>query len=124
LCAPQALRRAYRIGSGAAPLRVYRLYLRNTLEERLLQLSDRMKGLEGLFKQGHARCGRGFAALDSRARGALIGAAGSRLMGPLHSRLAWLMGLSLSWPALHCSGPAQCMHSALADTSVAAVIVR
>lgn len=52
---PQALRRAYRIGSDAVPLRVYRLYLRNTLEERLLQLSDRLKGLEGLFKQGHAR---------------------------------------------------------------------
>ena len=54
----QALKRAYRIGTGQVPLRVYRLYLRNTLEERLLQLSDRVKGLEGLFKQGHARWAR------------------------------------------------------------------
>lgn len=87
--APQALKRAYRLGSGAAPLCVYRLYLRNTLEERLLQLSDRMKGLEGLFKQGHARSvgERAAGAGRGRKRGAegLAEGAGSPV---LHTRAA------------------------------------
>lgn len=36
-------------------LRVYRLYCRGTCEERLLQLSDRMRGLDALCQQSHGR---------------------------------------------------------------------
>ena len=50
----QALSHAYRVGSPDS-LRVYRLYTRGTVEERLLQLSDRMAGMEALFTQSHGR---------------------------------------------------------------------
>lgn len=51
---PQALSHALRVGS-PDKLRVYRLYCRGTCEERLLQLSDRLKALDTLCQQSHGR---------------------------------------------------------------------
>ncbi len=50
----QALSHALRVGSPDR-LRVYRLYCSGTCEERLLQLSDRMRGLDTLCQQSHGR---------------------------------------------------------------------
>lgn len=53
---PQALSHALRVGSPDR-LRLYRLYCAGTLEERLLQLSDRLRSLDALCQQSHGRCG-------------------------------------------------------------------
>lgn len=52
---PQALSHALRVGSPDR-LRLYRLYCAGTLEERLLQLSDRLRSLDALCQQSHGRC--------------------------------------------------------------------
>ena len=50
----QALSHALRVGSPER-LRVYRLYCRGTCEERLLQLSDKLRGLDALCQQSQGR---------------------------------------------------------------------
>lgn len=51
----QALGHAFKLGSGDTPLPVYRLYCTGTVEERLLAMSDKMKGVDGMYAQGHGR---------------------------------------------------------------------
>lgn len=94
----QALSHAMRVGSPDR-LRLYRLYCAGTLEERLLQLSDRLRSLDALCQQSHGRCagGEGWWAggLTEVAAGSWL-PVGLGLMG----RRAELAGLSM--PATAC----------------------
>lgn len=54
-CGPQAMSHAHHLGSGGKLL-VYRLYLRNTVEERLLALSaERRRSLSSLIRPATGR---------------------------------------------------------------------
>ncbi|GIM15000.1 hypothetical protein Vretimale_17869 [Volvox reticuliferus] len=67
----QALRRACCLG-GPGQLAVFRLFARGTVEERLLQLVDRRRGLEQAFQPGS-----GGSAATATGRGAGAGASGA-----------------------------------------------
>lgn len=49
----QALKHARRIGTGKEGLPVLRLYVRGTLEERILQLGRRGSGMDAVYASSH-----------------------------------------------------------------------
>ncbi|GIL66592.1 hypothetical protein Vafri_20082 [Volvox africanus] len=80
----QALRRACCLGE-PAQLGVFRLYARGTVEERLLQLVDRRRGLEQAFQPGS-----GASATTAAGRGAGAGASGASVgLKALEEILKW-----------------------------------